>query len=711
MPPFQLKPIPFFTFLRFSALSASCVLAGLHGPALAQSADGVNNAAAVQNLPTVTVTAPGAEGYKAEELSTATRTDTPLIDVPQSVTVVTQQLIEDQNIQSMADVVRYVPGVGMEQGEGHRDAPVFRGNTSTSDFFIDGIRDDAQYFRDVYNIERVEVLKGPNGMIFGRGGSGGVINRVSKDANWDPLREFTVEAGSDNHKRLTTDINQPLNDAIAFRLNALYQDSESFRNGVQVERKGVNPTVTIKPDNRTKITLGAEYFEDERVTDRGVPSFQGRPVAVDVSTFFGNQELSPADATVKALNASLEHKFDNGMTIRNRTRYAEYDKFYQNVFASGAATADGTVPVDAYNSATDRENLFNQTDLLFSVDTGAIKHKLLTGVELGRQETDNLKRFAIFAEASPTVTLSDPIYRGAIDFQSRTPSNDNSGTAKTAAIYVQDQIEFSPQWEAIVGLRYDRFDIDFQNNLDGTVITTEDNLLSPRAGLIYKPQQNVSVYASYSMTYVPRAGEQLSSLSLTNQALDPEEFESAEVGVKWNVRPDLALTAAVYQLDQSNVAVKDPANPTTLILEDGQRTRGAELEVAGQVTNAWSVMGGYAYQNAEIQGSGSQAGATVGQVPKHSFALWNRYDFTPTWGAAVGVTSRSHVFATTSNRVRLPGFARVDAAVFYKINENFRAQLNVENVLDREYYASAHNDNNISPGSPRAVRLSLTGSF
>ncbi len=696
----QLKPIPSITAKRLSIVGASCIAMALYGSAFAQSADSPAKrpeaAQPTQSLPAVTVTADRASDYAASRTTTATKTDTPLRDVPQSITVVTRQLIKDQGMQSMADVVRYVPGIGMAQGEGNRETPVFRGNSSTSDFFIDGMRDDVQYYRDLYNIEQVEALKGPNGMIFGRGGSGGVINRVTKEANWEPLREVTLQAGSYENKRATVDINQPINDAVSFRLNAMVEDSESYRNGVSVERKGINPTLTIRPDNRTNITLGAEYFEDDRVADRGVPSFQGRPLATDDSTFFGDPERSPTGATVKALNALFERELGNGVIVRNRTRYADYDKFYQNVFP-GAVNAAGTaVAISAYNNATQRENLFNQTDFIFSLDTGAIRHKIVTGLELGRQETTNFRNTGFFTSISPTTTsvqvpVSNPLTSLPITFRQSATDADNRGTATVMGAYVQDQIRFSPRWEAIVGVRYDKFKMDFINNRNGQNLVSSDGLFSPRAGLIYKPVEDVSLYANYSMSYVPRAGEQLSSLTLNNQALDPEEFKNIEFGAKWDVRPDLALTAAIYRLDRSNVAITDPLDPTTTLLVDGQRTEGIELGVSGQITGNWSVMGGYAWQDGQItrtQSATAQAGARLAQVPSHTFSLWNRYDFTPAFGAGLGVYSRSESYASTDNTVVLPGFTRVDAALYYRIDKNLRAQLNVENLLDKDYFAS-----------------------
>jgi catecholate siderophore receptor len=657
--------------------------------------------------------------YATKSTSTATKTDTLLRDIPQSITVVTQRLIKDQAMQSMADVVRYVPGIGMAQGEGNRDTPIFRGNSSTADMFIDGMRDDVQYLRDLYNIDSVEALKGPNAMIFGRGGSGGVLNRVSKTADWREHRELSVQLGEYDRKRGTVDVGQPLNDSASFRVTAMYEDSESYRDGFELERYGINPTFSLRAGDNTRITLGYEYFSDDRTADRGIPSFRGLPIETDSSTFFGDPERSPVSAEVNAFNALIDHDFGNGVTLRNRTRYADYDKFYQNVFP-GAVNANGTmVAISAYNNATQRKNLFNQTDVVFSAQTGSIKHVLLTGAELGRQETDNFRNTGFFTSVGPNTTsvlvpVSNPRTNLPITFRQNATDADNHGVAKTAALYAQDQIEFSPQWQAVLGARFDRFDVDFRNNRNGSAFSVTDNTVSPRAGLIYKPVEPVSIYANYSVAYLPRAGEQLSSLSLTNQALDPEEFTNYEIGAKWDVRPDLALTAAVYRLDRSNVIAPDPNDVTRSILVDGQRTKGVEIGLGGNVTEAWSIMGGYAYQDGEITKTLSPAlpaGTTLAQLPKDSASLWNRYDFSPMWGIGLGAIYRSDMYASTTNAVTLKGYTRYDAAVYFTLNESLQMQVNVENLFDKKYFVSSNSDNNITPGSPRALYLTMNLRF
>jgi catecholate siderophore receptor len=674
-----------------------------------------DDAAATQPtpLPKVTVSAERkSEGYLAERTRTATKTDTALIDVPQAVSVVTQDLIRDQAMQGMADVVRYVPGAGMAQGEGNRDTVVLRGNSSTSDFFLDGARDDVEYYRDVYNLDRVEVLKGPNAMVFGRGGAGGVVNRVSRQASWQPLREISVLGGSRDNRRVTADFGDAVSDWIAARIMGVYENSGSYRDGVSLERIGVNPTVAVAIGDATVVRISYEYYDYDRTADRGLPSLDGRPFLTSASTFFGDPDRSTTYATVSQGAITVDHAFSDDVRLRNRTLYADYDKFYQNVFAGGPVDAGtGLVPLSAYNNEQLRENFFNQTDLTFSFETGGIGHEFLVGMEVGEQVTANFRNTGFFngTDLFLFVPAAEPAVSVPVTFAQAPLDADNHGRATIAAVYAQDQVRLSPRWLAVLGLRYDDFDMDFINRRTGENLETSDRLLSPRGGLIFKPVENLSLYASYSMAYVPRAGSQLASLNITNEALDPEEFENVEVGAKWDASPVLSLTAAVFQLDRKNVAVPDPNDPTVFFLADGQRTKGVELGVSGRINDAWSIQGGYAYQDGRF--TERLGGTHLGNLPRNVASLWNRYDLTQQWGLGLGVTWQSEMYAASDNLVTLPEFTRVDAGVFYTPSERLRLQLNVENLLDESYYPYAHNDNNITPGSPLAVRVGVTANF
>jgi len=662
----------------------------------------------------VRVDAAAAERVAA--VSSATKTATPLRDIPHAISVVPAALIAEQRMHSMADVVRYMPGVGMAQGEGNRDTPILRGNSSTGDFYVDGVRDDAQYFRDTYNVDRIEALKGPNAMIFGRGGAGGVINRVTRQADWTADRRIEAQLGSHDNRRFSADIGLAFHPAVAARVTGVYERSDSYRAGVGLEREGINPTMAVVLGPNTTLRAGYEFFRDRRTADRGIPSLNGRPVETDATTFFGDPAQSTSAADVNMASATFEHNAGPGISLRSRINVGAYDKHYQNVFPG--AVSGNSVNLSGYDHSTGRRNLFNQTDLMVMRRTGGIGHVVAAGIEVGRQVTDNLRRTAFFTTLGSNVTttlvpLSNPTISLPLEFRQAAGDADNSGTATIAAVYAQDQIALSEHLQAVVGLRFDRFTVEFRDHRSGVTFTSHDELLSPRAGLIYKPRAPVSIYANYSVAYVPRAGDQLSSLSLTNQALDPEAFRNYEVGAKWDVRA-LALSVAAYRLDRGNVAVADPVDPTRSILVDAQRTTGVEAGVDGRVTKGWTMAGGYAFQQGEITRSISataQAGAVLAQVPRHSLALWNKYALSERFAGAAGVIYRGEIFAATDNRVTLPAYTRVDGALFWNATAKVQAQLNVENVFDTKYFVSAHSNNNILPGSPRAIKIAVTTRF
>jgi catecholate siderophore receptor len=691
------------------------------------------------------------KGYNTKSSTSATKTDTALRDTPQSISVVTQDLIKDQSIQSVSEAVRYVPGVQAAQGEGNRDALIFRGNITTGDLFVDGLRDDVQTYRDFYNTDRIEVLKGPNGMIFGRGGAGGALNRVSKQAGWDPISELNASYGAYNYKRIAGDYGQAINDEVAFRLNAVYEDSGSYRDGVDVERFGFTPTVTIRPSDKTKIILSTEYFKDKRIADRGVPSVENaagqprlnrRPFEIgNHSAFFGNADLSPTETETFAFNAVIDHAFDNGIGVKNSTRYANYNKFYQNVFADSSVANNGNFTVRGYIDYTDRENIINQTDLTYTANWGAVAHQLLAGLELATQDTDNSRLAAFFnnnfTTAGTQVTLNAnnaseigniPVRFSANYVNGNNAFRNNQSTINIIGLYVQDQIKINEQWQAIVGLRHDRFETDFNGVRRNTATNApisesfkvSDTFLSPRAGLIYKPVEPVSIYANYSVSYVPRAGDQLTSLTLVNASFKPEKFINYEIGAKWDVNPNLALTAAVYKLERENVQATDPNNAALQVLVDGQTTKGVELGITGNVTDNWSIFGGIAFQDGEItkqQGSGASAilkGAELGQTPDRTLSLWNKYEINDMWAVALGVISTSDRYAlspTATQSTLLPGYTRYDAAIYGKLSDKLRLQVNLENLTNKEYALYAHNNQNITPGSPITGRATLIYNF
>lgn len=694
------------------ALLGGAVSLTLAMPAFAADQPGIVSNEPI--LPEVIVTSQRPVRYTEGQTRSATRSVTALQDVPQSVTIVTKTAMDDAGMQSMADVLQYVPGAGMAQGESHRDNPILRGNASSADFFVNGLRDDAQYKRDLYNLERVEVLKGPNAMIFGRGGGGGVVNSVTKEAGWTPTRELMVRGGSFGTKRVAADVGQALTETVAFRLNAVYEEADSYRDSVTLERYGINPTVTIAPNENTRLKLGYEYFQDKRTVDRGVPSFNGRPANTNRSTFFGNPDASSWDATKNAATAIVEHETAAGYRLRNSTIYSDVDKFYQNVYPSSGVSAAGMLELGAYNNRTPRKNFINQTDLSKTFEMGTVKHTVLVGIELSRQKSEGLRKTGYFNDSATRITVpaSNPTDYTPVTFRQGATDADGRTTVGVMALYAQNQIEFSGV-QAILGLRYDNFQIDYHNNRTNSDLNRDDGLLSPRIGFVVKPQDALSLYTSYSVSYLPYSGDQFTSLDATTQTLEPEKFSNYEIGAKWAVSPQLNVSSALYRLDRTNTRATDPNNAALTVQTGRTRTTGFELNLQGDVTAAWQITGGYAYQDAKITSaiSAAPAGARVALVPYHTLSLWNKYRFTRAWGAGVGLIYNDDSYAAVDNKVQLPSYTRTDAALFYTFERGIKAQLNVENVFNRQYFPTANGNNNITPGAPRAVYLTLNASF
>lgn len=716
--PVMLKPIVRLAGVVFPAVVFLCVL-----PHKAASQEPLNSdtiaadtASRAQRLKAVRVNARSARSrYAPTPSRTATRTPALSRDVPQAMVTINGQLMRDQAMQGLADVARFVPGATMAQGEGNRDQVTIRGNNSTADFFVDGVRDDTQYFRDLYNVERVDALKGSNAMVFGRGGGGGILNRVTKAAQWRSRHEVTVEGGTFGGRRVSTDLQQNLAPWMSGRLNSVYENSDLYRDGATLDRSGINPTLAIgQPSGATRASIGYEYFEDRRTADRGIPSFNNKPVKTDPSTFFGNPEASRSNAKVNSAQVTLSH--DAGaFQIRNHSRFANYDKYYQNIFP-GAVNGSGTmVSISGYNNATGRNNLFNQTDVNVRANTASVVHDILVGAEVGRQSTDNLRSTAFFNgdATSVLVPVSNPRPTASMTFVQRATDASNETVVRTKSVYVQDQITLTPKFVVIGGARYENFDLRFEDRRSEVKRDRSDDMISPRAGVIYKPSGLVSVYASYGISFLPGSGDQFASLTEVTEALKPERFTNYEAGVKWDLLDRLAITGAVYRLDRTNTRSIDPADPRLLLQAGAQRSQGVELGATGSMTSSWEIAAGFANQSAKITAAtaASETGARLPLVPKTSVSIWNKYSFTDRLGAAVGVLHQSRVFTGIDNTVELPSFQRFDAAFYAGLGFGLRGQLNIENVLDTRYYPTAHSNNNITPGSPRAFRLSLTAGF
>ncbi len=653
-----------------------------------------------------------AQGYTASNSTTATKTDTPLIDIPQTINVVTKEQMEDQAQRSMADVLRYVPGTTVQQGEGNRDQITIRGQSTTSDFFLDGVRDDVQYFRNLYNIERVEILKGPYALIFGRGGGGGIINRAQKA----PIAgKHMVSGGASVNSfgawELSGDINQPLGEGAALRLNAFYEELDNHRDFYEGRRFAINPYLGFSLGRDWNLGLSYEYVDDDRTSDRGIPSLAGtnRPAPTLRDQFFGTPGVNVTQLQAHIVKARVEGKITDGLNSTSTLLYGDYDKRYDNVYANGPLDpVTNSTPLAAYSDPTKRENLIAQTNLIWDVSTGPLAHQLLFGIEYGQQDSRNARLTP--ATAVPAFDL-DAISYPQVTFP--TVNRDRISDVTFLSIYVQDQISIGTHFDIVAGLRYDRFDIKGIDIVDNNrAFGRKDTELSPRFGLIYKPQENISIYSSYAQSFQPRSGDQFLTLSATQENLSPEKFTNLEIGAKVDLTNGLSLTAAIFQLDRSNATTPDPANPANSINAGKTRTKGFELSAIGKLTSAWQISGGYSYIDGALRDNNS---VRLAQQPKHQLSIWNRYNLNEDLGIGLGVIHQSSQYAAIrtnpATTTRLPGFTRVDAAVFYDVTDRLNLQLNIENLLDKAYYADAHNNNNITPGAPINARLTARMKF
>lgn len=669
--------------------------------------------------------------YLSIDKINSVKTPTPIINVPQSLSILTEQQIEEQAFRNLGDVFRYTPGLSISQGEGHRDAIIIRGIETTADFFIDGVRDDVQYYRPLYNVEQVEVLRGSNALLFGRGGGGGVVNRVQKKAVLGDHFN-SVNAGVDTFGAYSFDIDSNFlsSDTAALRINAYYQELDNHRDFNDGTSYAVNPTLTLALGSATELNLSYEYVDDDRIVDRGVPS-QNVDGGPDVplknfeDTFFGSPDENMTTLEAHIFRARMDHEFSERLRGNVTVQYADYDKVYQNLYASEevqvVAGTFAEVELDGYRDTTDRENLILQANLVGEFTTGRLGHTVLFGIEYGDQKTANARNdnvFAVNGSDQLFVPFTDPLVIPAFSFSD--PARDRESEVTFTSIYLQDQIDLSDQFKIVAGLRYDEFDIEVldiieQNDgdaLDGD-FDRRDSEVTPRFGAIYKPGENLSIYASYSETFLPRSGDQFLTLSLDSESTRPQFFENREVGIKWDLRPNLSLTAAVFELERESYTSVDPEDPSQVIVIEGSETTGFELSLTGALTEYWSITAGWANLDGEVErtdGSGNDGNATR-QTPDNMFSVWNNFRISERFSLGIGATYQDSLFVREDNSVEVPDYTRVDAAAFYQVNESLRLQLNVENLLDEEYFPDSHSNDNISTGKPLNARFSVIFDF
>lgn len=665
--------------------------------------------------------------YLQSSEANALKTPTPILDVPQSLSIVTSEQILRRGFTSVSDIIEYLPGVSMSQGEGHRDAVVFRGVRSTADFFIDGVRDDVQYYRPLYNLEQLEVLRGPNALLFGRGGTGGILNRVTKKAEiGNSFSQLTGYADSFGAGGLQGDLNLGLTDSIAFRLNAMAEGLDNHRDHFDGERIGVNPTLRVSLSEATTLDLSYEYVDHERFIDRGIPTgTNGDPVERFDRVVFGDPDVNVTELEAHILMASLEHRFSDTMKGKVTAFYGDYDKLYQNFYAASYSEADSpdVVALDGYVDTTQRENLILSGNVIKEVSFANMSHRFLLGAEYVDTTSDQDRWNTYWSETSDdkeTFFVSRPMgvvggvginasgVRTVNDF-TVDQNDDTQVTIEVASFYLQDEMAITDYLDVVLGARFDQFEIDVFNVAADDSRSKRDEEVSPRLGLVLKPMENMSLYASYSESFLPRSGEQFANINGSKGQLDADTFANTELGFKWDISPALSFTAAIFEIEQESPQVADN-DPATLDVIKSE-TDGFELQLEGQLTEAWYISAAYSYLDGEQVGRTGSTGLRPRELPENMFSVWNFVQFTPKLGAGLGLTYQDESFINNSNTARLPSYTRVDAALYYDWSDDVRVQLNLENVGDTVYFPSSHSTHQATVGAPFNARLAITMDF
>ena len=652
--------------------------------------------------------------YLYSDQVNALKTPVPIIDVPQSLSIITDVDIRKQGFRELGDIVRYTPGVNQSQGEGHRDSIVFRGVRSTADFYMDGIRDDVQYYRSLYNLEQVEILRGPNALLFGRGGTGGIVNRVTKKG---VIGETfgSVDAGIDTFGGFdfAADYNVEMSDNSALRLNAHNDSLSNHRDYYYGDRYGFNPTLRFQLAPRTTADISYEYANHERFIDRGIPTQNGEPVKALEKITFGGEDVNKTTLDAHILRGILSHEFSDSLKGNLTVHYSDYDKRYTNYYASGY---DGTlVTMDGYDDPTTRENIIVSANVVSEFETGGAQHILLAGLEYIDTTNNNFRYNTFWTTTSDdnevfnvtrpmdfTINSAGVATRNDFlaDLKARTKSD-----IEVTSLLIQDQIEVTDSFRVMLGGRFDSFDITVSDLKNATSQSRKDEEFSPRAGVIFKPQEGISIYASYSESFLPRSGEQFKSLSASSAALDPDVYENMEAGVKWDITPSLSFTGAYFESEQVRAARDSITGENVEVV--GTQVDGLELQIKGQINEQLFISAGYSY----LDGKTSKGGEPR-EIPESTFSVWGTYQVNDQLGLGLGVAYQdSQAIGNDKSANRLPSYTRVDLAVSYDVSEDLSLQLNVENLTDELYFPHSHSTHQASVGEPINARVSLRRNF
>ena len=705
----------------------------------------------------VTSTQQKTEGFRTDSTSTATRTDTPLRDIPQYINIVPQELIRSQGAVSLPDALRNVPGITYAAAEGGTQAnQVFylRGFPAGGDLFLDGIRDLGEYNRDLFATESVEVLKGPSALMFGRGSTGGVINQTSKQPGLQSLKEIGLSLGSNGEKRVTGDLNLAMSETSAFRLNLLGEDSDTYRDTVENKQIGVAPSLKFGIGTPTEVTLSYSYLHTDGQTDYGQPTlwlnanpptvpapgvFWGTP-PVDLDEYYGfaNSDYSKWDTHIATFR--VDHRFSDSLSLRNTLRWANYKREMEATIATlNTKDANGNqvtqaTPVELllanriHSKARDNDDrvLINQTELTWKVESGAIKHTVLTGLELANEQLERWN-YTFGGTTSATTPLLNPDPYTNLNY-TKTPNQRSVAEAKTAAIYAQDQMEFSPEWKALVGLRYDYYDSEatVSDYFSGTPTATggpfsrTDKMVSGRAGLIWQPTDAQSYYVSAGNAYNPSGelgvyGASGTNLSAANDDVDPEKTVNYEIGAQWDFATGIQVRTAIFRNEKTNARMTDPSNSTLVVLDGKRRVDGVELSASGRITPSWDIYGAMAYMDGEIVTASPPTGnnsPTQGKVPlgvpEISGTAWTVYRLGGGWEIGGGAFASGSWWLDDQNRGKAPAYVRWDSTIGY-VQKKYDVRLNLFNMFDEVYYVGGYNNspNRVIPGTPRSAMVTM----
>jgi catecholate siderophore receptor len=671
------------------------------------------------NMPGVDVRGQRSNGYKVDE-STSSKLPDSLQDTPQSITVIPLEVMREQSAFSLRDALRNVTGVSIAAGEGggaQGDNLTLRGFSARNDIFVDGIRDFGQYTRDTFNLESVEVLKGPSAVIFGRGSTGGAINQVSKSPSLTPGRTLSLSGGNGPQVRATADVNQPIGATSALRLNLLgYYNDVVDRDEIYLMRFGVAPAYTVGLGTPTQFSAYFYYLHDDAKPDYGFPYVFGTVPDVPRGNNYGltNHDFERDDVYILTLR--LDHAFNDAVKMRNALRVAYYHRE-----AAVSPPANPVVPagtplslITVTRGHTERDehdsNFTEQTDFTFRFDTWGLKHTLVAGLEFAYEISD-VTRWGFTNIPTTNLIFPDPLRPTDMG---RTTNFRGRTDAFSFGAYFVDEVAIT-QWLKIMGgLRFDHFDTSFENKFLRQEFSQVNNEFSPRAALIVQPTPTQTYYFSYGTSFNPSA-EGL-ALAINTTSAEPEKNESYEIGAKWDILSRrLALATAFFQIDKTNARTTDP-QLGVMINEGKQRVRGFEVSAAGTILPRWNIFTGYTYLDTEVVESLDNVGGVpvegkqIPNVARHTATLWTTWDITDQWQVGGGAVYSSSRFANNINTLEVPWYARGDLTVAYRPVKSFELRANVINVSDERYTEQVHPSHAI-PGAARTFLLTGTWSF